>query len=107
MDAQAIKQAIDAIESATDKAVAALKNGTPSSELQQAVNDLHQQARTKRNLDDQQALTQAALDIEKAADRAVAASRQGGDVDAALKQAIQDVHTQASQLKHKVQGATA
>lgn len=107
MQAQDIQQAIDAIEQTTDKAVAALRNGQTDAALQQAVNDMHQQARTKRKLDDQQALTQAAMDIEQAADRAMDACRKASQVDADLQQAVKDAHQQASQLKHKLQGTPA
>lgn len=107
MQSQDIQQAIDAIEQTTDKAVAALKNGQADGALQQAVNDMHQQARTKRKLDDPQALKQAAMDIEQAADRAMEACRKAGQVDAALQQAVQEAHQQASQLKHKLQGTPA
>jgi phosphate uptake regulator len=107
MDAQALKQAIDGIESAADKAMDALKNGQVDAKLQQAVKDLHQQARTKRELNDQAALTQAVKDIEQTADRAMEACRNAGQVDPALKQAVQDVHEKASQLKHSVAGEAA
>lgn len=107
METQAIQQAIDAIEQATDKAVAALKNGQADATLQQVVNDLHQQARSKRALNDKEALTEAALQIEKTADRAVDACRQAGQVDPALQQAIADAHRKASDLKHQLQGAAA
>ncbi len=104
MEIQAIQQAIDGIEQSTDKAVAALKNGQADANLQKIVQDLHQQARSKRSLTDKQQLTQAALDIEQAADRAVAACRQAGQVDPGLQQAVQDIHQKASQLKHQMQG---
>lgn len=107
MDAQAIQQAIDNIEQAVDKAVEQLKKGQADAQLQRAVQDLHQQARTKRSLTDQQALTQAAMDIEKAADQAMAACRNAGQVDPALQQAVQDAHQKASALKHQLQGAPA
>lgn len=103
MDTQAIQQAIDSIEQSTDKAVAALRNGQADGQLQQIVQDLHQQARSKRSLTDKQQLTQAAMDIEQAADRAVAACRQAGQVEPSLQQAVQDIHQKASQLKHQLQ----
>jgi hypothetical protein len=107
MDAQALQQAIDGIESAADKAIAALKNGQADAKLQQAVQDLHQQARTKRSLTDKAELTQAVQDIEQTADRAMAACRNAGQVDPALQQAVQDAHQKASQLKHSVENETA
>lgn len=107
MDAQTLKQAIDGIESAADKAMDALKKGQVDAQLQQAVQDLHQQARTKRSLDDKAALTQAVKDIEQTADRAMAACRNAGQVDPALQQAVQDAHDKASQLKHSVEGQAA
>lgn len=107
METQAIQQAIDAIEQATDKAVEQVKKGQADAALQQAVQDLHQQARTKRTLTDQKALTQAAMDIEQAADKAMEACRAAGQVDPALQQAVKDAHQKASQLKHKLQGAAA
>lgn len=107
MQPQAIQQAIDAIEQATDKAVEQLKKGGVDPALQSAVQDLHQQARTKRALTDPQALVQAALDIEQAADKAMEACRAGGQVDPDLQQAVQDAHQKASQLKHQVQDASA
>lgn len=103
MDTQTLKNAIDAIESAADKAMAALKKGQVDADLQQRVEDLHQQARTKRSLDDQDQLQQAVLDIERSADRAMQACRSAAQVDPALQQAIQDAHQQASQLKHQLQ----
>lgn len=103
MQTQAIQQAIDAIESAADKAVEGLKKGEVSADLQQSVHQLHQQARTKRSLDDPIQLQQAVMDIEQTADRAVAACRQAGQVDAGLQQAITDAHAQASKLKRELQ----
>ena len=107
MDAQSIKQAIDAIESAADKAMAALKNGQVDADLKKSVEDLHQQARTQRALDDKGALTRAAVDIEQSADRAMDACRKAGQVDPALQQAVKDAHQKASQLKHQVQEEAA
>lgn len=107
MQAQAIQQAIDAIEQAVDKAVEQTKNGQADAALQRAVQDLHQQARSKRGLSDEKELTQAAIDIEQAADKAMEACRNAGQVDPALQQAVKDAHKQASQLKHQVQGTTA
>lgn len=107
METQAIQQAIDAIEQATDKAVEQLKKGQADTALTSAVQDLHQQARTKRALTEPKALAQAALDIEQAADKAMAACRAAGQVEPALQQAVQDAHQKASQLKHQVQGTPA
>lgn len=107
MDTQAIQQAIDAIESAADKAMEGLKKGQVSDALKQSVQDLHQQARTKRSLDDKAQLTQAVLDIEQSADKAMEACRNAGNVDPALQQAVKDAHQQASKLKHQVQGMQA
>ena len=107
MDTKAIQQAIDAIEQAVDKAVAQLKTGQADAALQSAVQDLHQQARTKRALTYEKALTQAAMDIEQAADKAMDACRKAGQVDPALQQAVKDAHQKASQLKHQVQGTNA
>jgi hypothetical protein len=103
MQTQAIQQAIDSIESAADKAVAGLKKGQVSAELEQSVQQLHQQARSKRSLDDPAQLQQAVMEIEQTADRAVAACRQAGQVDPSLQQAIQDAHQQASKLKRELQ----
>src|SRR6218665_620427 len=75
METQAIQQAIDAIEQATDKAVEQLKKGQADAALQSAVQDLHQQTRTKRTLTGPKALSQAAMDIEQAADKAMEACR--------------------------------
>lgn len=107
METQAIQQAIDAIEQVTDKAVEQLKKGQADAALTSAVQDLHQQARTKRALTEPKALAQAALDIEQAADKAMAACRAAGQVEPALQQAVQDAHQKASQLKHQVQGTPA
>lgn len=107
METQAIQQAIDAIEQATDKAVEQLKKGQADAALQAAVQDLHQQARTKRTLTDPKALSQAAMDIEQAADKAMEACRAAGQVEPALQQAVKDAHQKASQLKHQLQGAPA
>lgn len=107
METQAIQQAIGAIEQATDKAVEQLKQGQADAALKNAVNDLHQQARTKRALTDAKALVQAAMEIEQAADKAMEACRAAGQVDPALQQAVKDAHQKASQLKHQVQGTPA
>ncbi|GHD04222.1 hypothetical protein GCM10007320_64910 [Pseudorhodoferax aquiterrae] len=104
METQAIQQAIGAIEQATDQAVEQLKKGQADAAVKNAVNDLHQQARTKRALTDAKALVQAAMEIEQAADKAIAACRAAGQVDPALQQAVKDAHQKASQLKHQVQG---
>jgi hypothetical protein len=107
MDAQAIQQAIDSIEQAVDKAVEQTKTGQPDAALQRAVQDLHQQARSKRALTDPKELTQAAIDIEQAADKAMEACRKAAQVDPGLQQAVKDAHQKASQLKHQVQGTSA
>ena len=107
MDTQAIQQAIDAIESAADQAMECLKSGQVSADLQARVKDLHQQARTKRSIDDPAQLKQAVMDIEQAADRAIDACRQAGSVDAKLQQAIQDAHAKASGLKRQLEGQAA
>ncbi len=107
METQAIQQAIDAIESAADKAMAGLKKGQVDATLKQSVEALHQQARTKRSLDDKAQLTQAAMDIEQSADRAMAACKSAGQVDPELQQAVKDAHQKASALKHQLEGKPA
>lgn len=86
MNTQTLKNAIDAIESAADKAMAALKKGQVDADLQQRVEDLNQQARTKRSLNDPDQLQQAVLDIERSSDRARQACRSAAQVDPALQQ---------------------
>jgi hypothetical protein len=104
MQAQDIKQAINDIESAADKAMDALKNGKADPQLQQSVQALHQLSRTKRELNDEAQLKQAAIEIEQCADKAMDACKSAGQVDPALQQAIKDAHQKASTLKHQVQG---
>ncbi len=107
MDAQAIQQSIDAIESCADKAMEGLTKGQVSDDLRQRVQDLHQKARTKRSLTDPGQLKQAVMDIEQCADRAMEACRSAGTVDPALQQAVKDAHQKASQLKHQLEGQAA
>ena len=107
METQAIQQAIDAIESAADKAMAGVKKGEVDAALRESVEALHQQARTKRSLDDKDQLKQAVMEIEQSADRAMAACKSAGQVDPELQQAVKDAHEKASALKHQVEGKPA
>lgn len=105
MDTQQLKQSIDRVEECADQAKRAVQSGAASSDLRQAVDTLHQQARQVKQsgATDEGTLRQAVMQLEQTADRAKQACKSAGQVDPQLQQAIQRAHDELSQLKKQLQ----
>lgn len=109
MNTQDLKQCIDRIEGCADEAKRAVQgNGIPQN-VRDAVMAAHQKASQakKDGTGNDDALRQCIADLEQAADRAMQACKQaGGQVDPQTQQAIQRLHDEASQAKHRAQAGS-
>jgi hypothetical protein len=111
MQIEQLKQRIARIEEYADQAKQACQNGSPSSELREAVGNLHQQASAAKHASQgqpsasEESLRRDALQLEAAADRAMQACRSAGNVDPQLQQAVQRTHAEASSLKKELMQA--
>jgi len=108
MNGQELKQRIDAIEDMVDDAKDTLQVSGASDELRQAVESLHQQARTAKHSGstDEATLRQAVMQIEEAADRAKQVCGSSGQVDPQTQQAIMKAHDEVSRLKKELEASS-
>lgn len=111
MDSQELKQCIDRIEECADEAKRAVQAGSVPDELRASVDTLHQQASQAKQSagaqPDEEALRGSVMQMEQSADRAMQACRSaGGQVDAQVRQAVENVHAEASKLKKQIQAGS-
>jgi hypothetical protein len=110
MEMNEVKQRIDRVEQCADEAERAMQSGSVPGDLRQSVDAMHQQARqaqqacgSQQQQGDQSRLRDVVMQLEQAGDRAMQACRNAGNVEPALKQAVQRAHAEASDLKKQLQ----
>jgi hypothetical protein len=109
MDTQNIRQSIERVEQCADEAKDSMRSGNLPQDLQQCIQELHQQASRAKHAgsSDENMLRQTVMQLEQTADRTMDASRRAGSqVDPKTQQAIQRAHDELSQLKKQMQAGS-